>query len=251
MMQWQKRSHPSQTVNGIQLKTTNSKFYQSLQTTATAADLQELARKVNERGKQYGMEVNVKKTKKMVASKKQPVLDANIMIDGASVEEVTSVVYLGHMVTDDGKSDKEIKRRIQIARNAYKNLSTILSSRDTSIETRRIVKCYIWVTLLHGSKTWTITKSIAKKLNTSEMWIYRRMLRKPWIAHKSNNEILTIINSKQLLLNIVRQRQVAYFGNIIRRDGLQGLLVEGKINGKRGRGRPRTLLMDNVKEWTH
>ena len=161
------------------------------------------------------------------------------------------MVYLGHMVTDDGKSDKEMKRRIEIARNAYRNLSTILSSRDTSIDTRkRIVKCYIWATFLYGSETWTLTKSVAKKINAFEMWIYRRMLRIPWTARKANNEILTMIGSRQLLLTIVKQRQVAYFGHIIRRDGLERLLVEGRLNGKRGRGRPRSLWMDNIKEWT-
>ena len=68
----------------------------------------------------------------MVASRKIPVPDANILIDGTPIEQVTSMVYLGHMVTDDRKSDKEIKRRSEIAGNAYRNLFTILSSRDTS-----------------------------------------------------------------------------------------------------------------------
>ena len=73
------------------------------------------------------------------------------------------------------------------------------------------------------------------------------MLRIPWPAHKSNNEIFKMIGNKQLLLNVVKQRQVAYFRYI---DGQQRLLVEGKLNGKRERGRPRTLWMDNIKEWT-
>ena len=151
----------------------------------TAADLQELLPKINEKEKTYGMEINVKKTKTMVVSKKNPVPEANVLIDETPIEQVTSMVYLGHMITDDGRSDKEIKRRIGIARNAYKNLPTILSSRDTSINTRkRIVKCYVWATFMYGSETWTITKSIAKKINAFEMWIYRRMLRIPWTAHK-------------------------------------------------------------------
>ena len=76
------------------------------------------------------------------------------------------------------------------------------------------------------------------------------MLKISWTAHKSNNEIFTMIGNKQLLLTIVKQRQVASFGYIIRRDGLQRLLVERKLNGKRGRGRPRTLWIDNIKKWT-
>ena len=154
------------------------------------------------------------------------------------------------MVTDDGKSDKEI-RRIGRARSAYKNWLTILSSRDTSVNTRkRIVRCYVWATFLYDSETWSIRKSVAKKINAFEMWIYRRMLRIPWTAQNSNNDIFTMIGNKQLLLNIVKQEQAAYFGYMIRRDGLQRLFVDGKQNGKRGRGRPRTFWMDNIKEWT-
>ena len=82
------------------------------------------------------------------------------------------------------------------------------------------------------------------------MEIYRRMLRILWTAHKSNNEIFTMIGNKQLLLTIVKQRQVACLGYIIRRDGLQRLVAERKLNGKRGRGRPKTLWIDNIKEWT-
>ena len=186
----------------------------------TAADLQELTTEINEKGRTYGMEINVKKSKTMVVSKKNPVPDANILIDETPIEQETSMVYLGHMVKDGGKSDKKAKRRIEIARNAYKNFSTILSSRDTSIHTRkRIVKCYVWAKFLYGSETWTITKSIAKEINAFKMWIYRRMFRIPWTAYKSNNEIFTMIGNKQLLLNIVKQRQVAYFRHVIRRDG--------------------------------
>ena len=117
----------------------------------TAVDLQELTTKIHEKRKTYGMEINVKKNKKMAVSKKNPVPDANILKDETPIEQVTSKVYLGHMVTDDGKSDKEIKRRIEIARNVHKNLSTILSSRDTSINTRKhIVKCYVLATFLYA-----------------------------------------------------------------------------------------------------
>ena len=76
------------------------------------------------------------------------------------------------------------------------------------------------------------------------------MLRIPWTAHMSNKEQFTMIGNKQLLLNIVKQRQVAYLGQIIPKDGLQRLLVEGKLNRKSGRGRPRALWMDNIKDWT-
>ena len=80
--------------------------------TLCTTDLQDLVTEINNKGKPYGMEVNIKKTTTMVASKKQPVPKANITIDGTPIEQVTNMVYLGHMVSDNGKSDIEIKRRI-------------------------------------------------------------------------------------------------------------------------------------------
>ena len=83
-----------------------------------------------------------------------------------------------------------------------------------------------------------------------QKWIYRWILRIPWTAHMSNKEQFTMIGNKQLLLNIVKQRQVAYLGHIIPKDGPQGLLEEGQLNRKSGRERSRALWMENIKEWT-
>ena len=196
------------------------------------------------------MEINIKKTKTMVASGKQPVPKANITVNGTLIEQVTNMVYLGHMVSDNGKSDIEIKRRIEIARNAFISMSKVLTSRDISIETRkRVVKCYIWSTILYGVETWIISHSMGKKINALEMWIYRRMLRIPRTACKANKEVSRMMNTKSSLLVTAKQRKAALFGHIMRRNGLQRLLLEGKMNGKRGRGRPRLLWMDNIKEW--
>ena len=91
---------------------------------------------------------------------------------------------------------------------------------------------------------------MAKKINAFEMWLYRRMLRIPWTAHKTNEEVLTMMNTKLTLLTTIKQRKTAYFGHIMRRNGLQRLLADGKLDGKRGRARPRTLCMDSIKERT-
>ena len=76
------------------------------------------------------------------------------------------------------------------------------------------------------------------------------MLRISWTAHKTNKEVLDIIGTKTSLIQTIKQRKLAYFGHISRRDGLQRSLLEGKINGKRGRGRPKMNWIDNIKEWT-
>ena len=130
-------------------------------------------------------------------------------------------------------------------------MSNILTSRNTRIELRsRIAKCYIWSTLLYGAETWTVTKVTSDKLEAFEMWLYMRMLGISWKEHKTNEEVLNKMKTKRSLLNTIKQRKCQYFGHIIRRDNLQRLLMDGRINGRRGRGKLRTIWTDNIKEWT-
>ena len=82
------------------------------------------------------------------------------------------------------------------------------------------------------------------------MWLYRRMLRISWKEHKTNADVLHKMITKISLLNTIKKRKCQYFGHIIRGDGVQRLLMEGRINSRRGRGRPRTMWTDNIKEWT-
>ena len=145
--------------------------------------LQNLLTTVNDKGKLNGMEINVKKTKSMVANKKQETPKVSINLDGTAIEQVEKMVYLGSITTEDGKSEVEveIKRRIEIARNAFNNMKSVLSSRNISLNTRmRLTKCYVWSTLLYGAETWTITKTLIKRIDAFEIWTYRQMLRISW-----------------------------------------------------------------------
>ena len=105
------------------------------------------------------------KTKNIVISKSKQIPKINISIEGKPIEQVEKMVYLGHIVTETGKCDTEIKRRIAIARSAFTSLYKVLTSREVSLDTRmRLSKCYIWSTLLYGCETWTLTKTLEKKL---------------------------------------------------------------------------------------
>ena len=127
-------------------------------------------------------------------------------IDGTTIEQVQKMVYLGSITTEDGKSEVEIKRRIEIARDAFNNMTTVLSSRNISINTRmRLTKCYVWSTLLYGAETWTITKTLTKRINAFEMWTYRRMLRISWEEHKSNEEVLNMMKIRLKLMKIIKR----------------------------------------------
>ena len=82
------------------------------------------------------------------------------------------------------------------------------------------------------------------------MWPYRRMLRISWKEHKTNADVLTQDENQKIIIKYYQKKEMSYFEHIIRRDGIQRLLMEGRINGRRGRGRPRTMWTDNIKEWT-
>ena len=195
--------------------------------------------------------MSIIKAKAMVINRKKPVPNISISAKGKPIQQVDRMVYLGYMATKDRICDKEIKRRIGIARTALESIAKILTSRNISIDLRsRIAKCYIWSTLLYGAETWTLTKVTSDKLEAFAMWLHRRMLRISWKEHKTNGEILHKMKTNRSLLNTIKKRKCQYFGHIIRGSGVQRLLMEGRINGRRGRGTPRTMWTDNIKEWT-
>ena len=110
------------------------------------------------------MEIDVKKTKSIVASKKNETPKVSIILDGTAIQQVQKMVYLRSITTEDGKSEVEIKQRIEIARNVFNNMKIVLSSRNISINTRmRLTECYVLSTLLYGAETLTIKKNLNRK----------------------------------------------------------------------------------------
>ena len=159
------------------------------------------------------MEMNIMKTKSMVISRKKPVPNISISVEGKPIQQVDRMVYPGYMATEDGKCDKEIKRGIGIARTAFEGMAKILTSRNIITELRlRIAKCYIWSTLLYGAETWTLTKVTSDKLETFEMWIYRRMLRISLKGHKTSGEVLHKMKTKRSLLNTIKEGNINIWG---------------------------------------
>ena len=147
-------------------------------TTESERELQILANRVHEEGKHFGMKMNIKKTKTMVISRKVETPKVNITLDGQPVEQVERFVYLGQLITENGKCDEEIKRRIEIARTAYIKMRNVLTNPKLSTSARlRFIKCFVWSTLLYGVETWTISKTSQQQLEAFEMWALRRMLK--------------------------------------------------------------------------
>ena len=160
-------------------------------------DLQELVTAINNKGKRYGMEINITKTKGMIVSKKEMVPEIKINIEGKNIQQVKEMIYLGFMATENGKCEREIKRRIGVAKSSFDKMHKVLTSRIINISGRlRLAKCYIWSTLLYGAETWTLSKATVKKLEAFEIWTYRRIMKVSWKEYKSNEEVLSMINSK-------------------------------------------------------
>ena len=182
-------------------------------------ELSELINKINEVGKQFGMKINIKKTKEMVVSKKPNSPKINIAIDGEQIEQVTSYMYLGSLITDDGRSEKEIKRRPIIARSTFTNMRALLSCRGINLKTRlRAIKCYIWPALLYGAETWTITKSLLSRLDVFEMWVYRRVLKISWTEKITNEEVLRRMGTGREIVRQFKTRKLQYLGYRIRHN---------------------------------
>ena len=200
-------------------------------------ELSELISKINEVGKQFGMKINIKKTKAMVVSKKPNSPKINIAIDGEQIEQVASYMYLGSLTTEDGRSEKEIKRRIMIARRTFTNMRTLLSCRGINLKTRlRAIKCYIWPTLFYGAETWTTTKSLLSRLDAFEMWVYRRVLKISWTEKITNEEVLRRMGTGREIVRQFKTRKLQYLGHLIRHNTSQIQLIEGKIEVRRSRG---------------
>ncbi|GFR74625.1 endonuclease-reverse transcriptase [Elysia marginata] len=218
-------------------------------------DLQKLVNIVKEESEKCGLFINIRKTKTMVISREKVVPQIDIKIDGEQVEHVEQVAnftYLGHWITEDGRSDQEVKRRIGMAKNTFSRMSKLLTNRRISFATRsRLTKCYVWSIFLHGFETWTLNASLERNIEALEMWLYCRMARISWKEKKKNKEVLEEIGLKHTeLLKTVKTRQLAYYGHIRRHQNLQKSIMEGKINGKRQRGRKRKSWLNNIEETT-
>ena len=103
---------------------------------------------------------------------------------------------------------------------------------------------------MYGSESWAQTKSNRKRIDAFEMWCYRRLLRVSWQDKRTNNWVLEKIGSELVLQKSIRERKLRYFGHVIRKEGsLEKQIIQGAVEGRRGRGRPTTAWTDDIKAW--
>ena len=134
-----------------------------------------------------------------------------------------------------------------IARTTFTNMRTLLSCRGINLKTRlRAIKCYIWPTLFYATETWTITKSLLSRLDAFEMWVYRRVLKISWTEKITNEEVLRRMGTGREIVRQFKTRKLQYLGHLIRHNSTQLQLIEGKIEGRRSRGRPRNTWTTDI-----
>lgn len=214
-------------------------------------DLQAIINAINAKGKEFGLNININKTKLMIVSR-QPHDNADLYIDNNQIERVNKFKYLGTTLNDRWDNDEEVKIRIATARSTFIKFSTYLLRQEVPLGLRlRVVKCYIWPILLYGVETWSLKVKSLQRIEAFEMWILRRLLKIPWVEHVTNQQVLQRANTDRQLLDIVKQRKTSYLGHILRgpRYNLLKTILMGKIEGKRGPGRKQHSWLRNIRNW--
>ena len=187
--------------------------------------------KVKHESEKVGLKLSIQKTKIMSSG---PI--TSWQIDG---ETVADFIFFGYKITADGDCSHEIKRCLLLGRNVMTNLDSILKSRDITLSTKvHLVKAVVFPVVMYGCENWTIKKAECQTINAFELWCWRRLLRVPWTARRSNQSILKEISPGCSLEGLMLKLEIQYFGHLMRRaDSFEKTLTLGKIEGRRRRGR--------------
>ena len=187
--------------------------------------------------------LNIEKTKIMAST-----AITSWQIDGGTVETVTDLILGGSKITVDGDCSYEMKRHLLFGRKAMTNLDSILKSRDITLPTKvHLLKAMAFPVVMYGCESWTIKKAKHQRIDAFELWCWRRLLRVPWTARRSNQSILKEISPEYSLAGLMLKRKLQYFGHLMQRtDSFEKALMLGKIEGRRRRGRQRMRWLDGI-----
>ena len=205
-------------------------------------ELKNLLIKVKESEK-VGLKLNIQKTKIMASG---PI--TSWQIDGETMETVTDFIMGGSKITADGDCGHNIKRCLLLGRKAMINLDSILKSRDITLPTKVcLVKTMVFPLVMFGCESWTIKTAERQRIDAFKLWCWRRLLRVPWTARRSNQAILKEISSEYSLEGLMLKLKLQYFGHLIQRaDSFEKTLMLGKTEGRRRRGQQRMKWLDGI-----
>ena len=169
-------------------------------------------------------------------------------MEGKTVETVAGFIFLGSKITADGDWSHEIKRCLLLGRKVMTNLDSIFKSRDITLPTKaHLIKAMVFPVVMYGCESWTVKKAECWRIDGFELWCWRRLLRVPWTARRSNQSIRKEISPGISLEGMMLKLKLQYFGHLMRRvDSLEKTLMLGEIGGKRRRGRQRMRWLDGI-----
>ena len=197
--------------------------------------------KVKEESIKVGLKLNIQKAKIMASG-----LFTSWEIDGETVETVSDFFFGSSKIAADGDCSHEIKRCLLLGRKVMTNLDSILKSRDITLPTKvHLVKAMVFPVVMYGCESWTLKKAEHWRNDAFELWCWRRRLRVPWTARRSNQSILKETSPGCSLEGLMLKLQ--YFGHLMWRvDSLEKTLMLGGIGGRRRKGRQRMRWLDGI-----
>ena len=215
-------------------------------TTLTAEseeELKSLLMKMKEESEKVGLKLNIQKTKIMASG---PITSWEI--DGETMETVSDFILGGSKITADGDCSHEIKRHLLLGKKAMTNVDSILKSRNITFSTKiRLVKVTAFPVVMYGCEIWTVKKAEHPWIDTFELWCWRRLLRVPLTARRSNQSIVKEISPGCSLEGLMLRLKLQYFGHLMwRANSLEKTLMLGKIEGRERRGWQRTRYLDGI-----
>ena len=201
-------------------------------------ELKSLLMKVKEKSEKVGLKLNIQKTKIIVFGP----------ITSWQIDKVSDFILGGSKIIADGDCSHEIKRRLLLGRKVMTNLDSILKSRDITLPTKVcLVKAMVFPVVMYGCESWTVKKAEGRRIDAFDLWCWRRLLRVPWTARRSNQSILKEISPGISLKGMMLKLKLQYFGHLMRRvDSLEKTLMLGGIGGRRRRGRQRMRWLDGI-----
>ena len=194
--------------------------------------LKSLLMNVKEENEEVGLKLNIQNTKIMASG---PI--TSWQIDEETMEKVTDY-FLGSKIPANNDCSHEVKRCLLLERKAITNQDSILQSRDITLLTKVcLVRPMVFPVVMYGCESWTIRKAECQRIDVFVLWCWRRLLRVPCTARRSNQSILKEINPEYSLEGFMLKLKLPYFGHLMRRtDSLEKTLMLGKIAGRRRRG---------------
>ena len=174
-------------------------------------ELKSLLMKVKEESEKVGLKLNIQKTEIMASG---PI--TSWQIDGETVETMTDFNFWSSKITADGDCNHEIKRCLLLGWKVMTNLDSIWKSRDITLPTEvRLVKAMVFPVVMYGCESWTVNKAEHRGIDVFELWCWRRLLRVPWTARRSNHSILKEISSGCSLEGLMLKLKLQYFGHLM------------------------------------